>query len=183
VLAAKGFVRVGDSHELDHCQAALAVGCCHGENCSGSRLGVLTYALESIAHFARGEAGVLATEALIEAGVWSATVETDERAHPVEHWLRHGCGYVPVHDDPRPNALGDALLMGTRVLVGAAKHARSSEHVLAGETAESVTRNTAPPFVVLEEDQESTPDLLDPDGSGYVAEPPWDRLGDDAPQV
>ena len=183
VHAAKGFLRAGDSHELDHCRAALVVGCCRGEDCSGSVLEVLTSTLESIAHEAPEDAGVLATEALIAAGVWSAAVETDPRPHPLEHWLRHGCAHVPVHDDPRADGLRGAPIMGTRVIVGAATRQRCLQHVQIGEPAESVLRQMETAVVIeCGDDEGSTPDLLDPDGSGDVAEPPWDQSDDDAPQ-
>ena len=119
VTASKAFARAGDTHEFDHCRAAIAAGACQGETCSRSVLDSLADALEAIAHYAPGHAGVIATETLIDAGIWSATVETAPRAHPLEHWLQDGCAHVPCHDHPAPHTLTQALVSGARVIVAA----------------------------------------------------------------
>jgi hypothetical protein len=68
-------------------------------------------ALESIAHYAPGRAGVIACETLIELGVWSATVERDERPCPLQLWLSAGAA-IPGHDPPGRRSLGEALMLG-----------------------------------------------------------------------
>lgn len=72
--------------------------------------------LEGIAHYAPGRAGVVARDALVEAGVWSATVERDERPTALEGWLDRAA-YMPGHDIPMAGCVAQALVAGTIELV------------------------------------------------------------------
>ena len=123
VHTAKAFTRAGDLHEVAHCSAALAAGNCAPGDCQLRVRELLLDALESIAHFAPGQAGVIAATALVDAGIWSPSIELDPRPHPIEHWLLHGGACVPVHDEPHPDAVLDAVNLGTRVMLAApARH-------------------------------------------------------------
>jgi hypothetical protein len=137
VCAAKAFLRAGEGHEVEHCRAALAAGNCENGHCGLGAAERLIGPLETIAHFAPGRAGVVATRALIDAGVWSPTVEQAPRPHPIEHWLCCGCAHIPVHDEPRPDALAGALLAGTRTIVRAPtrKSAESADPAVAAPRA------------------------------------------------
>jgi hypothetical protein len=77
----------------------------------------LVNALESIAHFAAGDAGVAAARALLHPGLWSPAVEVDARPHPAERWLVHSTAHIPAHDEPHPDAILDALRTGRRAVV------------------------------------------------------------------
>lgn len=77
----------------------------------------LTSALEGIAHHAPGRAGVVARDELVEMGVWSATIDRDERPFPLESWLLLGAP-MPPHDFPgNRDAIRDALIAGTVAFV------------------------------------------------------------------
>lgn len=77
----------------------------------------LTSALEGIAHFAPGRAGVVARDELVKLGVWGETVEDGERPFPLEIWLLRGAP-MPPHDSPgNRDAVRNALIAGTSEFV------------------------------------------------------------------
>lgn len=77
----------------------------------------LVDALESIAHFAPGRAGVIARDTLVQVGVWSGRVESEERPHPTDYWLQRTTASTPGHDFPCPQGLAWSLSTGIVAVV------------------------------------------------------------------
>jgi hypothetical protein len=78
-------------------------------------------ALEEVAHFAPGRAGVVAAETLVELGVWIDTIELHEQPLPLT-WaisrLAEAPPFkLPVHDEPIGPYLAESVLDGTWTFV------------------------------------------------------------------
>lgn len=78
-------------------------------------------ALEEVAHFAPGRAGVLAAQALVDLGVWVDTIELHEQPIPVT-WALRRLGEVgpfkhAVHDGPMAPYMAESVVDGTWTFV------------------------------------------------------------------
>jgi hypothetical protein len=78
-------------------------------------------ALEEVAHFAPGRAGVVAARALVELGVWIDTVDLSEQPLPLTWAIRRLAESppfkLPVHDGPIGPYLAESVLDGTWTFV------------------------------------------------------------------
>jgi hypothetical protein len=92
--ARSAFAHAGDDHRAEHSLAALTVGQCQSESCSGSLLTLLIPAVEAIALGETERAQAIATRTLIASRVWDlrATAQTPPRT--LEFWLRRGRAYI-----------------------------------------------------------------------------------------